>query len=86
MPFDVIFIYPFITYQAGMVRAGVPTEAVVNQIFTCGNDSVVPKKEVNRFGSVHFWPLPLEVYQHSLCIWVFGFCAGAAFILWLLLW
>ena len=33
MPFDMIFIYPFITYQAGRVRAGVPTKAVENQIF-----------------------------------------------------
>ena len=30
MPFEMIFIYPFITYQAGRVRAGVPTKAVEN--------------------------------------------------------
>ena len=31
MPFEMIFVYPFITYQAGRVRAGVPTKAVENQ-------------------------------------------------------
>ena len=28
MPFEMIFVYPFITYQAGRVRAGVPTKAM----------------------------------------------------------
>ncbi len=33
MPFEMIFVYPFITYQAGRGRAGVATKAVENQIF-----------------------------------------------------
>ena len=38
------------------------------------------------FGAVQFWPFTVQINHSFLCIWFFGFCTGASFILWLLLW
>ena len=100
MPFEMIFIYPFITYQAGRVRAGVPTKAVENQIFfmprtlvdtatglEIRNRKSGARGRASSFGAVQSWPEPQQSFHLSnICIWSLGTISGIAFTLWLLVW
>ena len=79
MSFDLIFIYPFITYQVGRVRAGVPTKAVVNQIFM---------RRVGAAKSVVTYPQRTSVAQSIPSCWIFlgTFCSGLSVGILVTLW